>query len=482
MNDTAWDMSTPAEDFKKARRQKATLAVDTGDKLPPHSVEAEQGVLGCVMLSPRECIGTCVEFLVEGAESFYDLRHRAVYETMLEMFVGNIPIDLITLQQRLSNKGQLEGVGGLVYLASLPDAVPSAANLRYYLDIVQEKQTLRKMISTCTEVVSRAYQHRGSVNQLMDEVERDILGMRSGHDSSQCVTALDAVNEFNEYLNDRIQLNGERSGLTTGLIELDRMTDGIQYGEQFIIGARPSIGKTAIGLNIFRRVCLDDKIPAIFISLEQGTKALMRRLAASCCRIGMHTLKRGIFTDEEASRLREFNRMYRECPATIYDFVDTGATAQLIASVVRRAGDRGVKLVIIDYLQKVRPSSKQEKRTYEVGEVSGILRSAAVSAGVAMVTLAQLNRENEREKGRSPRISDLADSGQIERDADVVGLLHRDRSEGTGMAQLIIGKQRDGETGICNLLFQGQFCEFVNPAHQMPEMPPMREARQTTPD
>ncbi len=476
MNDTAWEASTPAVNGRP--RPKA----ETADKLPPHSVEAEQGVLGCVLLSPRECIGTCVEFLVEGAEVYYDLRHRAVYEAMLSLFVASRPIDEITVAEELRRAGKLEEVGGLAFLSELPSKPSSAANIQHYLDIIRDKFVLRKMISTCTGVVSKAYEHTGRVNQLMDEVERDILGMRSGHDSSQCVTAPDAVEKFNDYLDQRILLNGERSGLTTGLIELDRMTDGLQYGEQFIIGARPSIGKTAIGLNIFRRICLDDKIPAIFISLEQGTKALMRRLAASCCRIGMHTLKRGVFTEQEASQLREFNRMYRDCPATIYDFVDTGATAQLIASVVRRAGDRGVKLVIIDYLQKVRPSSKQEKRTYEVGEVSGILRSAAVSAGVAMVTLAQLNRENEREKGRSPRISDLADSGQIERDADVVGLLHRDRSEGTGMAQLIIGKQRDGETGICNLLFQGQFCEFVNPAHQMPEMPPMREARPVAPD
>lgn len=476
MNETAWEMSTPAVNGRP--RPKA----ETADKVPPHSVEAEEGVLGCVFLSPRECIATCVEFLVEGAEVFYDLKNRAVYEAMLVLFIDSRPIDQITVAEELRKSGKLQEVGGLVFLAELPNKPPSHANIQHYLDIIRDKFVLRKMIGTCTEVVSKAYNHQGRVNQLMDEVERDILGMRSGHDSSQCVTALDAVNEFNEYLNDRIQLNGARSGLETGWIDFDRITDGLQLGEQCIIGARPSIGKTACSLNIFKRVCLIDKIPSIFISLEQGTKALMRRMASSWCRIDMYTMKRGIFTEQESSRLREFSRMYRECPATIYDFVDTGATAQLIASVVRRAADRGVKLVIIDYLQKVRPSSKQEKKTYEVAEVSGILRSAAVASGVAMVTLAQLNRENERDKGRSPRISDLSDSGQIERDADLVGLLHRDRAEGTGMAQLIIGKQRDGETSTCNLLFQGQFCEFVNPAQQMPDFEPVREARPVAPD
>lgn len=219
---------------------------------------------------------------------------------------------------------------------------------------------------------------------------------------------------------------------------------------------------TAIGLNIFKRACLMDGVPSVFISLEQSYTALMRRLASAWCHINMRHLKRGQLTDVEVARLHEFNVAYRAAPATIYDFVDGGASADTVASVIKRIARKGVKLVIIDYLQKVRPNERHEKRTYEVGETSGTLRAAAVSCGVAMVTLAQLNREPEKEKGRIPKLSDLADSGQIERDADVVGLLHRDRAMSAGPACLCIAKQRDGETGIVNLHFDGRYCEFTN--------------------
>lgn len=428
----------------------------------PNSLEAEQGVLGCILLSPLECLVQCREKLAS-SEAFHDIRCRIIYEAMAEMDRGNIKIDAITVQQFLKDRSLIEGVGGLSYLAALPDSASSAANLDHYLTIVVDKFRLRQMALVCADVVAGVHQ-ANDVDEFLDKAESDVSRICQREKSSQHIKSNEAAASFSGDMDSRMTRKGP-SGIITGFHDLDQLTDGIQFGEQFVIGARPSIGKTAIGLNIFMRACLLDGISSIFISLEQSHTALMRRLASAYCHVRMNNLKSGNFTEDEVKQLQAFTLRYRASPATIYDFVSTGASATMIAAVIKRASRNGARLAVIDYLQKIRPVNKHEKRTYEVGETSGILRSAAVESGIAMVTLAQLNRESEKEKGRMPKLTDLADSGQIERDADTVGLLHRDRASGVGSATLCIAKQRDGETGIVNLHFQGQFCEFVNGTH-----------------
>jgi replicative DNA helicase len=456
-SETEWELCVPT-------KPKRLMKAPEPDILPPHSTEAEQGVLGCIFLEPSEGIGDCIEKLRGGSETFYDLRHRTIYEVCVELYSASIPVELITVQQKLRERGQLEAVGGLAYLASLPDVVPSAANLDYYREILSEKYILRQLIGTCTEAVSRAYDNAADPETIVAAAENDISNLtQHGTAAEQRVEPAEAVNRFTADLDGRILRAGTPSGIITGFHDLDQMTDGLQLGEQFVIGARPSVGKTAVGLNIFSRCALLRDVPTLFISLEQQTSALMRRIASSYCQINMHHLKTGNLRPEELEALQAFNIQWRNSKALIYDFVSTGANAPQIASIVKRcARKHGTKLVVIDYLQKVRPTGKHEKRTYEVADVSGILRSAAVAANVAMITLAQLNRENEKDKGRMPKLTDLADSGQIERDADVVGLLHRDRSVSIGHADLIIAKQRDGETGNVRLHFNGRFCEFLN--------------------
>lgn len=455
---------------KLSREKPQRLFKVSEDRLPPHSTESEQGILGCIFLEPLDCIEDCLEHL-PSSEVFYDLRHRSIYEAMLDLYQRSVPIEIISVMQVLKDRQQLEGIGGIAYLASLPDVVPSAANLDYYVGIVCEKFTLRNIINTGTEIAARAYEYQGEVGSLVDEIELDLetaLGRRKADEAR--LDAAGCLAKFTGDLERRISLAGTRSGVVTGFVDLDDLTDGLQHGEQFVIGARPSIGKTAIGLNLFLNACVRNKVPTLFVSLEQSTAALMRRMVSSFCRIDMRNLKRGTMTDEEMDTIVQFNLEFHRSPAFIYDFVSTGASAPTIASVVKRAARRnGVKLIIIDYLQKVRPAERHEKRTYEVAEVSGILRAAAVASNVAMVTLAQLNRENEKEKGRAPRLTDLADSGQIERDADMVGLLHRDRSNPDGPAQLAIAKQRDGEIGIVNLHFTGRYCQFNNGTYNREE-------------
>src|SRR6266513_2429220 len=230
-------------DLKKSRRKPQSLADPLKvDRLPPHSVEAEQGVLGCALLSPNECMGECIEKLKAASEVFYDLRHRTIYEVLVEMYDHKEAIDLITLQQRLKNRQQLDAVGGLAYLSSLPDAVPSAANLSYYLGIVREKFILRKMIQTCTDVVGRVYEHEGEVDALLDEVERDILHISESRVESSTNTIKELVHTAITTIENFHQRQGMLTGVGTGFMDFDKMTNGLHEGEMVVIAGRPRTG------------------------------------------------------------------------------------------------------------------------------------------------------------------------------------------------------------------------------------------------
>src|ERR1051325_6571387 len=249
-------------DLKRTRRRRSASSESMkADRLPPHSPEAEQGVLGCVLLSPNECMGECVEKFKSGADVFYDLRHQTIFSTLVEMYDSREAIDVITLQQRLKNKQLLEEVGGIPYLATLPDAVPSAANLSYYLDIVQEKFLLRKMIHTCTDVVGRVYDYEGEVDALMDEVERDILKIAESRVQSQTTTIKDLVKKAINTIEDFHQRQGMLTGVGTGFTDLDKMTSFLHGGEMVVIAARPSMGKTSLAMNIAEHVAIDQKLP-----------------------------------------------------------------------------------------------------------------------------------------------------------------------------------------------------------------------------
>jgi len=246
MIDSVSEPAGAGADFKKARRQKtlAQRGAATLDRLPPHSIECEQGVLGCILLSPNECLGECVEKLKDdGKEAFYDLRHQTIYETLAEMFNTRQAIDLITVQQNLKNRQLLEQVGGIPYLSQLQDSVPSAANLSYYLEHVREKFLLRKMIQTCSGVVGRIYDYEGEVDQLLDEVEKEVLRVNESRVQSNVQGVKDLVTHAIDTIEHFFNRKGELSGLATGFQDLDKMTDGFHGGEMIVIAARPSMGK-----------------------------------------------------------------------------------------------------------------------------------------------------------------------------------------------------------------------------------------------
>src|SRR5947208_2645855 len=261
MIDSIAESADGPPDLKRTRRRKLATTDARVDRLPPHSPEAEKGVLGCVLLSPNDCMAECIEKFKSGAEVFYDLRHQTIFSALAEMYDGREAIDIITLQQRLKNKQILEEVGGIPYLATLPDTVPSSANLSYYLDIVQEKYLLRKMIHTCTDVVSRVYDYEGEVDALMDEVERDILRISESRVQSHTNTIKELVKKAINTIEDFHQRQGMLTGVGTGFTDLDKMTSGLHPGEMIVIAARPSMGKTSLAMNIAEHASIDQGVP-----------------------------------------------------------------------------------------------------------------------------------------------------------------------------------------------------------------------------
>lgn len=434
------------------------------DRLPPHSIEAEQGVLGCILLDPVESMGLCADGLKAGPTAFYDLRHQTLFDCLLGMFNASQPMDLISLQQRLRDAGRLEAVGGISYIGGLQDAVPSAAHLPYYLGILREKHTLRKLLNTCAGAIARVHEHEGEVESLLDQVEGDILRINEDRlaesNGSGICSSKYVLKEFLTELEHRHATQGTIHGIRSGFHKFDSMTDGIQRGELLVIAARPSIGKTAIAVTIAKTACIQDHVPTLFVTCEMSQRSLMRRLVSVVSSVPMQNLKKGCITAGDTKAITAAQIAIGRAPLHFLDAIGGHTVASICTAIRRAVKSHGVQLVILDYLQKVRPTKGHEKRTYEVAEVSGRLKSIAVTEGVAVLALAQLNRESEKDKESRPRMTHLADSGQIERDADTLCLLHRERGEAQGDAELIVAKQRDGECGIVNLTYDGQFCRF----------------------
>src|SRR6267378_3831512 len=413
-------------DLKRSRRRKAPLADTTKiDRLPPHSPEAEQGVLGCVLLSPNECMGQCIEKLKVGAEVFYDLRHQTIFTALAEMYDSREAIDVITVQQRLKNKQLLEEVGGIAYLASLPDAVPSSANLSYYLDIVQEKYLLRKMIHTCTDVVARVYDHEGEVDALMDEVERDILRISESRVQGTSVTIKDLVKKAINTIEDFHQRQGMLTGVGTGFADLDKMTSGLHGGEMIVIAARPSMGKTSMAMNIAEHVCIEQKLAVGVFSLEMSSESLVLRLLCSRSRVNMRNIRDGFLAERDFPKLTGAAGKLANAPLFIDD--SSGLSIlQLRAKARRMAQQYGIKLFVVDYLQLLHSTARRaENRQQEIADISNGIKALAKELKVPIVVLSQLNRELEKDRNRKPRLSDLRESGAIEQDADLVALLYK---------------------------------------------------------
>ncbi|MSU57417.1 MAG: replicative DNA helicase [Pedosphaera sp.] len=478
MIDSVSESAGGVADLKKARRRKAAegaVALRT-DRLPPHAPEAEQGVLGCVLLSPNDCMGQCIEKLKAGADVFYDLRHQTIYAELVEMYDSRAAIDVITLQQRLKDKKLLDQIGGIPYLNALQDAVPSAANVTYYADIVQEKYLLRKMIAACTGVVAKVYEFEGEVDVLMDEVERDILAISESRVQGGAVAAKQLVTKAIGTIENYFGRQGTLGGIATGFQDLDKITDGLHGGEMIVIAARPSMGKTSLAMNIAEHVAVNQKLAVGVFSLEMTAESLMLRMLCSNARVNLRGIREGFMSESDFPKLTSSAGRLSNAPLFIDD-TPALSILQMRARARRMSQQHGIKLFVVDYLQLLHSTSRraQDNRQQEISEISSGIKALAKELKVPVIVLSQLNRELEKDKSRKPRLSDLRESGAIEQDADLVGLLYKPSAgddDETAPAEevdgipvnLLIAKQRNGPTGDINLTFLKSYTRFESAA------------------
>ena len=443
----------------------------------PHSVEAEQGVLGSMMISPRETIAECVEKIT--AEYFFVPAHQTVYSVLVEIWNADQGIDLITFTQTLRDRHLLDSIGGAAFVTSLFTYVPTAANVGYYLEIVRDKFILRQIIAACTESVRRSFEDQDEVENLLDEVEAKILAVGEDRFKGQTLTMKAQVMEAIESIEQLYERKGGITGISTGFAELDRITDGLHDAEMIVIAARPSMGKTALAMNIAEHVAIQSKLPVAVFSLEMSSQQLVQRLLCSRARVNLQKVRDGFLGERDfpsltaaASKLAEAEMFIDDTPGL--------SILELRAKARRLKAQKGIRLIVIDYLQLLRSTSRraQDNRQLEISEISAGIKGLAKELKLPIVVLAQLNRNPENRTGDSkgrPRLSDLRESGSIEQDADLVGLLVREeyyadtdeeKQESQGKADLIIAKQRNGPTGDVPLTFRKEFTRFEDRARE----------------
>lgn len=447
---------------KKGEKREISLV----DRLPPHSLEAEKGVLGCALLDPNIVLGLCLEKFKSGKSAFYDLRHQHLYELMTTMYDAKQPIDLITLHQRLKDQGQLEAVGGLPYIVELQDSVPSAANIEYYLDIVREKHLLRRMVRTCTEVITDVYDYEGQVDALLDDVERKVLQINEERVEATSMGMKELVHKAINTIEEFHARQGALTGLSTGFPDLDKMTSGFHGGEMVVLAARPSMGKTSLAMNWAEHAALEMGVPVGVFSLEMTSESLVLRMLCSRSRVNLRSIRDGFLAERDFPKLTTAAGKLANAPLHIDDTPGLSILA-LRAKARRMHQQHGIKMFVIDYLQLLHSTSRKadQNRQQEIADISNGLKSLAKELDVPVVVLSQLNREMEKDKNRKPRLSDLRESGSIEQDADLVCLLYkpntgdediesvpRDEPGGVGVS-LLIAKQRNGPTGDVPMTF-----------------------------
>jgi len=440
-------------------------------KLPPHSVEAEQSVLGGILLDSTAW-DKIVDLLQE--QDFYRYEHRITFRHIAQLADLAKPIDVITVAESLENNGELDKAGGLSYLGSLAQNVPSAANIRRYAEIVRERAVMRKLAEVGTEIATSAYNPGGrDAGQLLDEAESRVFEIaESGERGKQGFVGipplLTQVVERIETLYSRDNAS-DVTGIATGFTDLDSMTSGLQPGDLVIVAGRPSMGKTAFSVNIAEHVALEVNKPVAIFSMEMGGTQLAMRMIGSVGRLNQHTLRTGKLEDDDWSRMTHALGRLNDAPI----FIDETAALNSLelrsrARRLHRQND-GLGLIVIDYIQLMSSTSSKggENRATEISEISRSLKSLAKELHVPVIALSQLNRSLEQRPNKRPIMSDLRESGAIEQDADLILFIYRDEvynpdSPDKGKAEVIVAKQRNGPIGKVDLTFRGEYTRFEN--------------------
>jgi replicative DNA helicase len=441
-------------------------------KLPPHSIEAEQAVLGGLLLG-NDALDRIADMISEG--DFYRHDHRLIFRHVCRMVEKNKPADVVTVAEMLDSCNELEGIGGLAYLSALAQSTPSSANVRRYAEIVRERAVMRKLAEVGSAIAESAYTPAGrSARELLDEAEAKVFEIgEAGARSRQGFQELPPLlTEVVERIDQLYSQGGQSdvTGIATGFADLDRQTSGLQPGDLVIVAGRPSMGKTAFALNVAEHVALELKLPVAVFSMEMSGAQLAMRLIGSVGRLDQHKLRTGRLEDDEWRRLTHAVGRLNDAPVYIDETAALNAL-ELRARARRLArqwqGGPGLGLIVIDYLQLMSASGTGENRATEISEISRSLKALAKELRVPVVALSQLNRSLEQRPNKRPVMSDLRESGAIEQDADLILFIYRDEvynpdSADKGIAEIIIGKQRNGPIGTEKLTFRREFTRFEN--------------------
>lgn len=438
-------------------------------KMQPHSLEAEQSVLGGLLLS-ADGWDTVAEEVV--ADDFYRPGHRMIFRQIAQLAEAAEPVDVITVADKLQARDELEAAGGLPYLADLAQNTPSASNIRAYAQVVRERASLRKLIEAAQDIAESGFNPEGrKSDELIDQAERRIMqiaeeGPKAGGPQDVNPLLQNALARIEELF----QSGGEITGLSTGFAELDRMTSGMQDSDLIIVAGRPSMGKTSFAMNLVEHAVLTQPKPILVFSMEMPSDSLIIRMLSSIGRIDQTRLRNGKLEQEDWPKLNIAVTKLKDVPLFIDD--TPALTPTEVRSRARRVAREhgGLGMIMVDYLQLMQVAGSSDGRTAEISEISRSLKAIAKEFKVPMVALSQLNRSLEQRPNKRPVNSDLRESGAIEQDADVIMFIYRDEvyheeSEEKGIAEIIIGKQRNGPIGICRLAFIGQYTRFENLAH-----------------
>ena len=447
------------------------------DRMPPQNQEAEQAVLGAILLQSEALITTMERVQ---PEDFYYPAHQLIFEAMIDLGEEGQPIDMVTLAAKLQDKQQLDDIGNVSYLMKLANAVPTAANVDYYAQIIEEKSMMRRLIRTATQIVSEGYTAEDDIGALLSDAERRILEISNRRSSSGFIAIKDVLMEVFEKVENLHNNQGNTSGIPSGFVDLDKMTSGFQRSDLIIVAARPSVGKTAFALNIAQNVGVRAKETVAIFSLEMSAAQLVQRMICAESNVDAGRLRTGTLIDDDWEKLTMSIASLSEANIFIDD--TPGITVADIRAKCRRLKkEHGLGMILIDYLQLIAGRGKAgENRQQEVSEISRTLKMIARELDVPLIALSQLSRGVEQRQDKRPMMSDLRESGSIEQDADIVAFLYRDdyydkESESKNLIEIIIAKQRNGPTGTVTLAFRKEYNKFLDVDWSKVPQPQSRE-------
>ncbi len=432
-------------------------------KVPPHSIEAEQSVVGS-MIMDKDAITTASEII--SSEDFYQHQYGLLFDAMVELFNEGKPVDLITLQEKMKEKELPSELSSIEFIRDLMTAVPTSANVKYYANIVREKATLRRLIKVTESITNECYLNREKLEVILEETEKQVFDVVQNKSSGDFVSIKDIVIKSLESIESAAKNKGSVTGIATGFYDLDYKTAGLQPSDLILVAARPSMGKTAFVLNIAEYVAVKSNITTAIFSLEMSKDQLVKRIISMNSKVDSQAIRSGELQDDDWVKLVESARSIGNSNLIIDD--TPGISIGELRSKCRKFKlEHNLGLVIIDYLQLMSGGKKAESRQQEISEISRSLKALAREISAPVIALSQLSRAVEQRPDKRPMLSDLRESGAIEQDADVVMFIYRDDyynhdSEDAGVSEIIIGKQRNGPTGTVKLAWLSQFTKFAN--------------------